>query len=72
MKKIATVIPTLFDDFLIISLSKKWIDVWQKIPEFSVFIDKNKQLTIKTVSDKRSGDVVSEKDERYNKKKNLL
>ena len=72
LKKIATVTPTLFDDFLIISLSKKWIDVWKKIPEFSVYVDKNKQLIIKTVGDKRSGDVVSEQDERDNKKKDLL
>ena len=66
MKKIGTVTPTLFDDFLIISLSKQWIDVWQNIPEFSVYVDEKKQMVLKT-NDKRSGDVVSESNEWNNK-----
>ena len=55
MKKIATVTPTLFDDFLIISFNKKWIDVWGKIPEFDVFSDGK---TLKITSKKLGGNAL--------------
>jgi len=66
MKKIGVVNPYLFEDFLLISIKKEWLNVWEKIPNFLVFVGKDSQLIIKScqADDTRSGGVVSEQDER--------
>jgi len=62
MKKLAEITPLLFEDHLIISIKKDWIDVWGQIPKFSVAVGKDSQLIIKSkpVDVKRSGGSVSE------------
>ena len=40
--KITTITPYFFDNYLIISLHKDWINKFGKIPDFDVFIEKNK------------------------------
>jgi len=66
MKKIGVVNPYLFEDFLLISIKKEWLNVWEKIPNFLVFVGKDSQLIIKSCQpdDTKSGGVVSEQDER--------
>lgn len=41
-KQIGQIIPFLHDGYLLISLNKKWIDVFGKIPTFSVCINDGK------------------------------
>ena len=60
MKKITDIVPHLVEDHLIISLSKKWINLFSKIPEFEVLIDSKNRLVIISKDRIRSGDVVSE------------
>lgn len=36
--------PILFEDNLLVSFSKEWIEIFGKIPEFDVIIDKNNRL----------------------------
>ena len=60
MKKITDIVPHLIEDHLIISLSKKWIDLFSKIPEFEVLIDSKNRLVIISKDRIGSGDVVSE------------
>jgi hypothetical protein len=46
-KQICQVKPYLFEDFLIISLDKKWISVLGgKIPEFTAMIDEKGRLSL--------------------------
>jgi len=46
VKKIGEIPPYLFEDFLVISIKKEWINVWEKIPNFLVYAD-GKKLVIK-------------------------
>ncbi len=46
MTSIGTVKPLLFDQSLIISLSKDWLTNFSKIPEFDVKIDNKGRLCI--------------------------
>jgi len=46
LKKISSVTPYLFENHLIISLSKDWINVFKGIPEFDVYLDEGKKLHI--------------------------
>lgn len=46
MKKITDIVPHLIEDHLIISFSKKWVDLFSKIPEFEVLIDSKNRLVI--------------------------
>ena len=66
MKKIAEITPLLFEDHLVISIKKEWLDVWKKIPNFLVYVEKDSKLIIKShqADDTRSGGFVSEQDER--------
>lgn len=48
MKTLESVIPHFFEDRLIISLSKEWVDIFGKIPEFKVFIDSKNRLTLQS------------------------
>ena len=47
--KINSVKACLFEDHLIISLEKKWIEVFNDIPSFNVIIDKNNKLNLCSV-----------------------
>ena len=47
MKKIAEITPLLFEDHLVISIKKEWLDVWNQIPKLSVYVD-GKELVMKT------------------------
>lgn len=38
-QKIGSILPHIFGDYLIISLSKQWIDHHGKIPSFEIIID---------------------------------
>ena len=60
MKKITDIVPHLIEDHLIISFSKKWVELFSKIPEFEVLIDSNNKLVIISKDGIKSGDVVSE------------
>jgi len=46
MKTISKIKPYLFDNYLIIALSKDWIDVCKGIPEFSVILDNNQRICL--------------------------
>jgi len=46
MQKIGKTKPTLFEDFLLLSLHKDWLDVFGEIPEFDVQIDSKRRLHI--------------------------
>lgn len=52
-KLITKITPYLFEEYLIIPLHKKWIDVFQKIPEFEVKIDSNNRLVLQGPQIKR-------------------
>lgn len=49
MKKVI-VTPYLFEDSLVISLSKDWIRQFGAIPKFSVKVDSRNRLVIESVS----------------------
>jgi len=44
MKRLSDITSYLFEDHIIISLSKDWINVFKAIPEFEVIIDNKKRL----------------------------
>ena len=50
MKKVGHVKAGLFDGFVIIAFSKKWLDLFERKPEFDIFVDKNR---IHLVSDQK-------------------
>lgn len=45
-KQIGIVTPLLFEDNLLITLSKDWIGVFEKLPTFKVQVDSNKRLNL--------------------------
>jgi len=45
-QKLESVKAYLFDDHLIVSLDKKWLNVFETLPLFDVFIDKKKRLCL--------------------------
>lgn len=51
---IGQVIPYLIYDHLLISLDKKWIEVCNGIPKFTVFIDENKKLHLVSTQEIKS------------------
>lgn len=51
MKKVCDVAPIIFNDYLVISLSKDWIRYFEKIPNFSVWIDNKGKLLIRSMSE---------------------
>ncbi len=66
MKKITEIVPHLVEDHLIISFSKKWVDLFSKIPEFEVLIDsKNKLVIISKDRIRRISNEEKTKRERY-------
>lgn len=52
MKKIGEINPYLFEDFLVISIKKEWLNVWKKIPSFLVYADGKKFLIKADISEK--------------------
>jgi len=48
LKAVCTVKPILFEDNLLLSLSKNWIDLFGNIPEFSVSLDNQGRLQLRT------------------------
>ena len=59
MKKIATVEPYLFENFLVLALDRGWIHVLDaKIPIFKVIIDEQSRLVLvgPTIKKKMAGD----------------
>ena len=46
MNKLGTISPLIFDDSLIISLTKDWINHFQSVPKFDVSIDKKGRLLL--------------------------
>ncbi len=59
MKELGTVQASLFDEFLIVSLDKKWINIFGRLPVFRVIIDDQGRLCLQSQVI-RSGAVVSE------------
>ena len=56
MKKIGETKPMLFEDYLILSLDKKWLDVFGEMPTFEASLDDNGKLHLtstKSVYDKK-------------------
>jgi len=49
MKKVGHVKSYMFDEYFLISFSKRWLDLIDRKPEFDVFLDKGR---IHLVSDK--------------------
>jgi len=45
-KQIGIITPLLFEDNLLITLSKDWIGVFEKLPTFKVQVDSNKRLNL--------------------------
>ena len=45
-KQIGVITPYLFEDNLLITLSKKWIDVFEKLPTFKVQVDSDRRLNL--------------------------
>jgi len=61
MMKLSKIKPYLFENYLIIAFSKDWIDIFDEIPQFEVFIDKKKRLVlVGPPIVQKSGDVVRE------------
>lgn len=49
MKKIQENVRTLlFDQYLILGLSKKWTEVFNEIPKFDAMLDKHGRLVLKS------------------------
>ena len=44
MKKIGEVKPLLFDGYLVLSLNKKWLDVFGEMPTFEASLDDDGKL----------------------------
>jgi len=59
MKELGTVQANLFDEFLIVSLDKKWINLFGGLPVFRIIIDDKGRLCLQSQVI-RSGAVVSE------------
>ena len=38
----------LFDDYLVLGLDKKWLEVFRELPSFESMIDKNGKLILKS------------------------
>ena len=49
--------PDLFDDHLIISFSKEWIDVFRGMPSFTLIIDSDNRLCLRSQPIPKSGDL---------------
>ena len=45
-KQIGTIAPFFFEDRLLIALSKDWINVFEKLPNFEIKIDSSNRLNI--------------------------
>lgn len=46
MTRLGTISPLIFQDSLIISLTKDWINYFQSVPKFDVSIDKKGRLLL--------------------------
>jgi hypothetical protein len=46
MKKIAKVVPHMYEDNLVLALSKDWVTLYGKYPEFDVYVDRHLRLHI--------------------------
>jgi len=51
MVELGIISPLLFSDFLILSLTKNWLEKFSGIPEFNVSIDKKGHLCITSVEE---------------------
>lgn len=54
MKKIGEYKPFLFENYLVLSLDKKWIEVFGEIPRFEAAIDNKGKLHIKSMTSIKS------------------
>ena len=45
-KTIGVITPYFFEDKLIISLSKEWVELFQEIPKFNIIIDNRNRLVL--------------------------
>ena len=48
---LGSITPTFFENYLIFSLSKDWINKFSGIPEFVVFIDNKRRLCITSIQE---------------------
>lgn len=51
---LGTISPYFFEDKLIISLSKEWINLFNEIPKFKVFLDGKNQLILQSPTIQKS------------------
>ena len=51
MTEMGITIPLLFENYLIISLSKDWINQFSSVPQFRVSIDKKRRLCITSIKE---------------------
>ncbi len=50
--------PYFFENKLIISLSKEWIEYFGKIPDFEVILEKNGRLLLRSKTVSKKGEIV--------------
>lgn len=46
MRKICSVSPVIFNDYLVISLTKDWLKYFEKLPTFTAIIDNKSRLVL--------------------------
>jgi len=48
MKKIGVISPLVFEKFLILSLDLSWLNIFKKIPTFTIVVDNENRLVLKS------------------------
>lgn len=61
MKKIAEITPLLFEDHLIISLDREWINLWNQVPTFTAKLYDNAKLVLESQSNTKLQKSLEEK-----------
>jgi len=51
LSNLGSITPTFFENYLILSLSKDWINKFSGIPEFVVIIDNKRRLCIASIQE---------------------
>jgi len=63
MKKIPDIRPYRFYDMLIIGLAENWIDIFEKVPTFSVRLNSKRKLVLTSIEEVKN---IGGKNERSN------
>jgi len=60
MKEIGKITPHVYDKFLLLSFDLAWLNVFKKLPSFTVMIDNENRLVLKSDQIDESGGFVCE------------